>query len=788
MTVTAARIRATLLAAALFGAGGYAMTQLQISTAITHFLPEGETRELAVLATLISDSELTKMIVLSVGAPDATTASRAAGALADRLDGNPEVAWIRAGVDPGLSDAVRALYFPRRLRFLSDRPEETLPDRLTDAGLRAEAAEIKRRLSMPDAALVKAVAPSDPLLGFVAQLDRLKQARVGELDLVDGHFVSGDGKHGIVFLGTSGSPFASGPMRQLIADVNQAFAAVQAEIGAELSLEQSGVHRFAIESEKTIKGDITRISAVSTMGLLLLFGLLFRSPRYVLLTFVPVVAGVAGAIIATTLLYESVHGLTLAFGSALIGVSVDYAIHLVNHHALAGQHGPQRSLATVWPGLLLGGLTTIAGLAGLAWTSFPGIREIAVFATVGVGSALMATRWVVTPWLPPSPTPVPLSLRVARALGAALGRMRQNRSALAVAWGAATIMMAVGLPRLAWVDALSALNHLPPDVLDEDNRVRARVSRMEGGQFVVAFGSNTEEALRGNDRLFHLMAEAQAAGEIDGYRSLHSVLWSQRLQDANLNALAAAPDLLTRLDAAFVAEGFRAGSFTGFGEAIAAPAAPLTFEDLMASGLSTLVRPFRVNIDGKVGILTFLRGVRDPGALAARVSAIPDALFFDQNAFMTKAYGDYRVRTLELVAAGLLAVLSMVWIRYRRLRLALAAFLPALFAAVATLGLLGLLGMQANLMHLVALLLILSIGVDYGVFMVEHRSMAEGLSATFLSIVVACGTTMLSFGLLAMSSNPALRALGTAVGAGVFFALLLAPTALILVGDVEAKP
>ena len=47
-------------------------------------------------------------------------------------------------------------------------------------------------------------------------------------------------------------------------------------------------------------------------------------------------------------------------------------------------------------GLWLGALTTIAGFAGLAWTSFPGLREVAVFASVGVLTAVVATRY----WLP----------------------------------------------------------------------------------------------------------------------------------------------------------------------------------------------------------------------------------------------------------------------------------------------------------------------------------------------------------------------------------------------------
>ena len=120
--------------------------------------------------------------------------------------------------------------------------------------------------------------------------------------------------------------------------------------------------------------------------------------------------------------------------------------------------------------------------------------------------------------------------------------------------------------------------------------------------------------------------------------------------------------------------------------------------------------------------------------------------------------------------------------RYRRLGPALAAFLPAVLAATTALGALALLGFAANLMHLVALLLVLSMGVDYGIFMVESRHHPEGPAPTVVSLVVACVSTVLSFGLLAMSDNPALQALGLVTGIGVTLSLLLAPTAWLLLG------
>ena len=130
-------------------------------------------------------------------------------------------------------------------------------------------------------------------------------------------------------------------------------------------------------------------------------------------------------------------------------------------------------------------------------------------------------------------------------------------------------------------------------------------------------------------------------------------------------------------------------------------------------------------------------------------------------------------------------------LRYRRLRPALAASLPALCAAGATLGLLGWFGIPANLLHVVTLLLVLSMGVDYGVFMVEsERGRADGAArnegaigdgtATVVSLLMACLSTVASFGILAMSESGALQALGLTAAIGVALSLLLAPAASLI--------
>ena len=131
------------------------------------------------------------------------------------------------------------------------------------------------------------------------------------------------------------------------------------------------------------------------------------------------------------------------------------------------------------------------------------------------------------------------------------------------------------------------------------------------------------------------------------------------------------------------------------------------------------------------------------------------------------------------MGVGIILILIVLLVRYRDLRNALAGLLPAVMAASATLALLGATGVQTNLLHVLALLLVLSMGTDYGVFLVESAPSGTW-GTTLMSLVTSSATTLLAFGLLGLSSTPALRAIGLTTSVGIVFSLILAPLALVL--------
>ncbi len=782
--MTNGRAARLALAAVLFLALGlFVARRLEVSTGVTHFLASPTERDLSGVARGMAESALTRTLVLSVGAPDLARSIRAAREWAPVLAAYPEVEALRSGPDPRLPAEVFALYFPRRLLFLSSRPEIDLRERLSDAGLRSAARALRAELSLPEAALVKDVAREDPLLAFPALVRRFEAARLGGLRVVDGQFVAADAPHAILFLTTRHSGFDPAHQVPFGEFLERSFAGVDARFGGELDLERSGVHRFAAVSERRAREDVARISGFSMLGVALLFLVVFRSPRFLLISLVPLLGGTLVAAALAIVLFGRVHALTLAFGSTLIGVCVDYPIHYVNHRTQMPSAPPDR-LRRLWLALAMGALTTLAGFAVLAGSDFPGIREIGVFAAIGVAAAALTTRVLLPLLMPAAPRSTVLQRRWTASLDRLLGSLERRPRVLVGLPIAMLALCAVGLPRLSWQDDVYALNlPLEADWMAEDARVRAEVSRMDSGRFVVALGADEESALRLNDAVADRLSGVRERGVLEEFSSLHAFLWSQDLQRRNLAELARDPELARRALAALEAEGFRPEQFSRFAEALRDERpTPLRLEDLVGSSLDDLIATHRVELDGRTALLTYLRGVRDPRALEAALGDLDGVHYFEQRAFLAEIYGRFREETLPLLLGGVVAVLALLYLRYRRIGLCLAVAAPALLAGASTLGLLAVLGIPINLMHLLGLLLVLSIGVDYSIFLAESGARGSEAAVTLSSLVLECASTVLSFGLLAASSFPALRALGVTTGLGVLLSLVLAPTLLLLAG------
>ena len=173
------------------------------------------------------------------------------------------------------------------------------------------------------------------------------------------------------------------------------------------------------------------------------------------------------------------------------------------------------------------------------------------------------------------------------------------------------------------------------------------------------------------------------------------------------------------------------------------------------------------------GLLVSLTGLHDPAAVA-RVAADNGAQLLDLKQASESLVVEYRQRVLfALVGAALLLVLT-VWLALRQPRRVLRVLAPMALTTLLILAVLRGFGVELNLFHLVALILAAGLGLDYGLFFDHAGDSREEQLRTLHAVIVCSLTTLLVFALLALSSIPVLRAIGSTVAIGVFGNFVLA--------------
>lgn len=763
------RVRLLGFAALALICGAYLASALQWRTSIVDFLPQDEHSELLSLARQLSSAPQSRAVVITLSARSDEGHRAAARALAEALRARGRVRWVRGGLRAGEQEEFYRLFFPARLGLTELVPAGE--PRISDAALAQRVEALKQGLASPLGALTRELAPADPLGTFELFLARQLRAQ-GELAQVDGQLVTRDGRWSVLFAETEAPAFDARGQRRFAAQLERELARLRAG-DPSLVLEWSSVGRFAYAVEESIRADIERVSSLSLLGIVLLYVAIFRGLREALLVMVPIAFGSLLAVTLCQLLFGFVHGLSLAFGSSIIGAAEDFSTHFFAYRRESSPSEDNESLMRrLWPAMALGGFTSVVGVLSLLASGFPGLAQMAVFGAAGILGALLCTRYVLPP-LARLPARAHAPDRARSALLSLLARRP--------AWGAPIValpllLMALGLHRLQFQDGLAALRTRTPALDAENARVQARLGRApKAGQVIIATGADDQQALRRAEQVVERLAAA-APGVAPEVRSVTSLLPSRATQLRRQALLRDDPSLLPRLRAALTERGFVAGAFAPFEAALAAPPVLLSPEQVLSSPLAYVVASARARLGAGVAYLTPVTA-GDTKALQSLLAGLEGVHYVDQEALFGAAYARFRERALSLLGWGLGLVLLCLLARYRKPLAALLGMLPAVLGAGAALGVLGLLGMEVSFMNVIALLLVVSMGVDYGIYSLEGGD--HEAATTLGGVLLAALTTVLSFGALGFSDNPALASIGTTVGLGLLFCVWTSPLVLV---------
>lgn len=668
-------------------------------------------------------------------------------------------------------------YFPYRFNLLADADRDASPD-LAD--------RLQRKLYTPFRFGPGYPLADDPF-GFgdawLAGLP-LKTLR---LETQDGLLVAYEGNDvwAMVSAVLPGSAYDGTIQTRVAAAVAGAEARLKQDFPG-LEVLRTGTVFYAGAARQSAEREVDFIGAGSLLGMLLLLYLVFRSLRPLALGLLSVGFGVAAAATVTVAVHGELHLITLVFGASLIGEAIDYAVQYFAAHLGAGKGWePMAGLRRIAPGLLTALATSLLSYAALMLAPFPALSQIALFALVGL-SAACASVFLLLPWLLKAPGKRDPEAAVALPRRFLVGwKKHVGRRGCLIAAAALLALSAPGWSRLSSNDDVRILISRPPALVAQEEKIRELTGFGNSSQFFLVEGKTPEEVLHNEERLLEKLAPL--AGDDDksvlsGYLGVSMFVPSANRQAHNRqcwggSVFADERRLRELLSDASLRDELVERMIEDFANS---KSRVLSVDDWFQSPLST---PFRHLWLGKVAgngaghFATILQpqGIRDVGRLAELSGALDDGVtFVDKAGSVSRLFQEYRQWGIVWLLGALLLIYGVLCLRYGPAQ-SVFMLLPTALALAVVLGAFGYMGTPLTLFNLMGFMLVIGVGVNYAIFL---REGGVNAAATLAGVLLSAGTTLLSFGLLAFSSMPALSSFGLTLLLGICVAVLLAPMVL----------
>ena len=172
--------------------------------------------------------------------------------------------------------------------------------------------------------------------------------------------------------------------------------------------------------------------------------------------------------------------------------------------------------------------------------------------------------------------------------------------------------------------------------------------------------------------------------------------------------------------------------------------------------------------------LVMLQGVNQPETLQLQLHGSGFTMLDIKQASETMLR-NYRVQALQwFFVGGLMIVMVMYW-ALKQFKPLLMSLLPLLSSIILTMASLHLLGERLSVFHLVTLLLVVGLSIDYSIFSLNYMNHNDqsDLWVSQVSVVICLISTIIMFGALGLSDLPVLRAIGLTAALGAFYAYLV---------------
>lgn len=683
--------------------------------------------------------------------------------------------------------------------FLDKTDYEIINQKLPKDSITALMAQNYRTLISPSGIIAKKSILKDPLgLSFIA-LKKLQQLGVAKGFKLKNGFLVNNAETNILLFITPVNPSSATVENKPLSDgLYKIQKSLTKNYSSKIEVSFFGAAMVAVANAGQIKSDIQFTVSIAMTLLVILLILFYKEIKLPLILFAPTVFGALLALVFLYLLRPHISAISLGIGAILLGVTLDYALHILTH--IRNGRSLKELYEEVAPSILMSSLTTAAAFLCLLFLDSQALQDLGIFAAVSVtGASLFALVFIPVVYKQKS-AQVPKKNILDRL---AAHDLHKNKLALGL------LMLACILSIFTYKDVvfnqdISKLNYESEVLTAARQKLEKLTDIASKSIYLSTYGENEEIVLQRNDAIYKELQQLKRDKVLVNFTSVGSLVKSLKTQQGKIDDWRAfwqnqkIDTLQHHLTTSSTDLGFKSNTFDSFYGWLQTDFKTVEtekFETIPA--LST--KDYIVNDENGTTITSLLK-LKDANfdMVTAHFQNSENTLLINRKQVNESFLGTLKDDFNDLLLYSLVTVLLILLLFYRSISLTLITAIPIFLTWFLTVGIMGLLQIEFNIFNIIICSFIFGLGVDYSIFITngllsEYRTGEKVLPTHKTSIILSVITTIAGVGVMIFAKHPALYTISKVSLIGIFSAAFVSFTLQpllfrLFIGNTSKRP
>ncbi len=664
--------------------------------------------------------------------------------------------------------------------FLEESDYTAISNKINKDSIDAITFRNYKTLISPSGIIAKDILLKDPLGLSLIAIKKLQKLSFGtDFNLQNGFLVSADKKHILLFITPTTDAGETAKNTTFVEQLYQTNAELNNSFKGKVSSEYFGGILMAVANAKQVKSDIQTTIGIALTVLLLIFIMFYRKLAIPIILFVPTIFGGLLAIALLFFIRDTISAISLGIGSVLLGVTLDYSLHILTH--IRSNNNIKALYAAITKPILMSSLTTALAFLCLLFLNSQALQDLGLFAAISVlGASAFALLFIPQVYKDRSHKKAKNTVidKVASY------NVHKNKWVIIV-----LVLLFVGslftYNTVSFNKDLTQMQYEPDDLKAAQLRLDSLTNSASKSIYIAAYGNSEENVFQTNDRVYKALETLKANNQIINFSSVGTFVFSKAKQQERIARWQnfwnnnRKTTTQTQIIESGKTYGFKPHTFEQFYKLLNTSFIPLSSDAYKT--LKTISVDDYVSTKNDFTTITSLVKVKNKQHLIDTFKDQEQVLLIDRKQLNESFLGHLKTDFNSLIGYSLIVVLIILLIFYKSVSLTLVTSIPICLTWLLTIGLMGAFNLEFNIFNIIISTFIFGLGIDYSIFITngllhEYRTGEKALTSHKTSILLSVITTILGVGVLIFAKHPAIYSIATVCIVGILSAVLVAFT------------